>query len=78
MVITRNFNNKNIDEIINKGGSVASERIKDESYRIVNLRIKSVDLELVDQYLKKRMGLSRNAWLLEAIQEKLKRERNEH
>lgn len=41
------------------------------------LRIESKIVSEVDKLIFKRIGISRNTWILEAIYEKLKREKNE-
>jgi predicted HicB family RNase H-like nuclease len=59
---------KEIDKIINQG---AGETAKEE-WKMITLRLPELLLRDVDFETEKRIGLSRNAWILEAIQEKLK------
>jgi hypothetical protein len=40
----------------------------------LHLRLPEVFLEKIDEVLKNRFSISRTAWILEAIQEKLKKE----
>lgn len=47
--------------------------IKNEWMRIL-LRIKSDDVQQIDEEIKSRMGMTRTSWILEAIQEKLQKE----
>jgi len=66
---------KDITELINKGGSVAtdSSRITDE--KPVLIRIPSDTLEQIDKTISsKKIKSPRHTWLLEAIFEKLERE----
>ena len=63
----------NLEKIIDKGGSVSADKIKNENkYYILNLRIHNELNELIDNALKDRIGLSKTAWILEAIQNKLR------
>ena len=67
------------EKLIEKGAPVL-EDIKQETQKkdfFVNLRIPRILLEMMDYQLKDRIGLSRTAWILEAIQEKIKRSNNE-
>lgn len=63
-----------IDKLISKGALVR-EDIKPEEEKKnthLNFRIPTEMLSKVDEALKERVGISRNGWILEAIQEKLK------
>lgn len=63
----------NLESIIDKGGSVVADKIKKENkYYFLNLRIHNVLNEKIDEALNDRLGTSKTAWILEAIQEKLK------
>lgn len=73
MTITRKVEKDEIDKIIAKGGNVTSDTIPNEKTQ-VNVVMKKSFLQLIDEKVEAREGLSRNAWILEAIQEKLKRE----
>lgn len=46
-------------------------REKNRALQSVNLRVPINMLQTVDEIVCRRMGLSRNAWILEAIQEKI-------
>lgn len=59
---------KKTKKIINKGGS---ERVK-KGWTMITLRLPDHLLREIDTETEERIGLSRNAWILEAIQEKLK------
>lgn len=66
-----------IEAIINKGGTVGEEEPKRKStskkkLQRVHVRIPESFLEEIDEAVEKRIGMSRNSWILEAIQEKLK------
>lgn len=60
---------RKINQLINKGGSVTEK----EGWTLISVRIPQKLLKEVDQETKTRIGLSRNAWILEAFQEKLKK-----
>lgn len=57
-------------EVISRGGHV-KEDDKTEEWVCISLRISKGLLERISGSLFKRIGLTRNAWILEAIQEKL-------
>lgn len=64
-----------LEKIIEKGGSVVSDKLKEEKkWSVFPLRIR-YDISLfIEKCLETRVGLSKTAWILEAIQEKIKRE----
>lgn len=64
---------KKVERIISKGGDVASDK-ESKKYKSVLLRIPAEFLDLIDEEVKKRIGLTRNAWILEALQEKRERQ----
>jgi hypothetical protein len=67
-----------IDELISKGASV-KEDIKNNDNKkkstFLNLRIPKDMLSQINEVMKKRVGISRIGWILEAIHEKLEREK---
>jgi len=64
-----------LEKMIDKGGSVTADKRKNENkYYILNLRIHKKLNEMIEEELEDRIGLSKTAWILEAIQDKLKRE----
>ncbi len=64
-----------IDDVISKGGKVAEDTKKDkEEWTMITVRLPKRMLKDMDIETGKRIGLSRNAWILEAIQEKKKRD----
>lgn len=67
----------NIDKLLSKGAPVKedmAELEKEESkWTHINFRMPTQMLKKVDEALNDRVGISRNGWLLEAVQEKLKR-----
>ncbi len=67
---------KEIEEVISRGGQVPSDNKskseKEDSISIC-LRMPKEFLLQVDLEVKKRVGMNRTAWILEAIQEKLER-----
>ena len=64
---------KKVERIISKGGDVASDK-EPKKYKSVLLRIPADFLNLINEEVKKRVGLNRNAWILEAMQEKRERQ----
>lgn len=60
-------------EIISKGGKVTSENKK--KWHIMCLRLTTDLLEKIDIDLVNRIGMKRTSWILEAIQEKLNKEK---
>lgn len=67
-----------IEALINKGAPVKEDKIevkeKDNPWAHVLLRISKEMLQEVDKCVSNRVGISRTGWLLEAIDEKIKRE----
>jgi hypothetical protein len=68
------------EKFINGGGLVLSDveemQKKDEWTRLV-LRIRTDAVEQIDNLIKDRMGVTRTGWILQAIEEKLKRSKKE-
>lgn len=66
---------KEIDQKINQGApvkeDVKKEELKGEKWKLVPIRMPEKLLREIDKEIENRIGLSRNAWILEAIQEKL-------
>ena len=67
---------QDIDAVINRGGSSAdSQEENAEKERIFNLRVPESLVAKVDALRKRRTGkISRNTWILEAIEDKVARE----
>jgi predicted HicB family RNase H-like nuclease len=67
---------QDIDAVINRGGSSsASQEEHTEKERIFNLRVPESLVAKVDTLRKLRTGkISRNTWILEAIEDRIKRE----
>jgi hypothetical protein len=67
---------RDIDNVINRGGSsAASQEDNSEKERVFNLRVPESLVEQVDTLRKRRTGrISRNTWILEAIEDKIERE----
>ena len=67
---------QDIDAVINRGGaSAASQEENQEKERIFNLRVPESLVAKVDSLRKRRTGkISRNTWILEAIEDKVARE----
>jgi hypothetical protein len=67
---------QDIDAVINRGGSsAASQEDNQEQERVFNLRVPESLVKTVDALRKRRTGkISRNTWILEAIEDKIQRE----
>jgi predicted HicB family RNase H-like nuclease len=67
---------QDIDEVINRGGSSAASQEENQvKERIFNLRVPESLVAKVDALRKRRTGkISRNTWILEAIEDKVERE----
>lgn len=62
-----------VDILISKGSPVKEDQIKETTkWTNINLRMPSEMLKEIDNVVKDRIGMSRNAWLLEAISDKIK------
>ena len=67
---------QDVDAVINRGGTAsASQEENQEKERIFNLRVPESVVAKVDALRKRRAGkISRNTWILEAIEDKVERE----
>ena len=67
---------RDVDAVINRGGSsAAAQEDTKPKERIFNLRVPESLVEEVDALRKQRTGkISRNTWILEAIEDKIERE----
>lgn len=72
-------NTASIDPLnyINQGSEVRSDVEQKSARKGLCIYIPKDFLSKIDKTLKKRIGISRNAWILEALQEKMERESNE-
>jgi hypothetical protein len=64
-----------IDKLLSKGAPVredVAEEKEESKWTHINFRIPTDMIKKVDEALKDRVGISRNGWLLEAINDKLK------
>lgn len=63
-----------MDKFIDKGGHVGADLPTDKNeWTNFTLRIKQDMLKEIDEALQKTVGISKTGWILQAIQEKLKR-----
>lgn len=67
---------RKIEKFIEAGGEVSADKSK-KKWAAICLQISRERLKELDQVLTERDGLSRNAWIREAIQEKLQKLRRE-
>lgn len=65
---------KKLEKVISNGASVVNDNNASKEWTTLSLRITKDTLNNVDQKVEKRLALSRTAWILEAIQEKLRNE----
>jgi hypothetical protein len=66
---------RTIKKFISEGGSSSQQ---EEEWKITNLRILKKTLKDIEESMKEKgIGMNRNAWILEAIMEKLERNGNE-
>ena len=80
---TAKVSEKKIKEIINKGGSpIQADQPANDRVKNFNILILESDLEIIGELCDKRpkkpgriIGVSKKDWLLEAIQEKIDREK---
>lgn len=81
MAITKKPQKKDISEkevldLINKGGTVAKKETKQKDKSFLQIRMKPEIIEEIDKLIGRRIiGISRHAWFMEAIEEKMKKER---
>lgn len=69
---------KSVMEIIDRGGHVqADNEAKKKEWINFCLRIKADMLGQIDKIVEERAGISKTGWILEAIQEKIKRTAND-
>lgn len=62
-----------IDEIIERGGEVYSDKnLEKKEWINFTLRIRKDLLKKIDDALESRVGISKTGWILEAIQDKLR------
>lgn len=78
MVVNKKIEkNKQIDDplaYISKGGHVPCDMLEEikEEWKTICIRVPSSLLDRVNEKVKQRAALTRTAWILEAIQDKLK------
>lgn len=63
-----------IERLITKGASVKQDALKkDKEWKLLNLRLSAKMLESIDKAVSESVGITRTGWILQAIDEKLKR-----
>lgn len=81
MAITKKPQKKDISEkevlnLINKGGSVAKKELKENEKAFVQIRLLPDLVSEIDSLIAKRIiKVSRHSWFMEAIEDKIKKER---
>jgi len=73
MVIKKLEKTQTIEQFIEKGGIVASENANSKEHEWTNftIRIRKDLSKKIDDVIENRIGISKTAWILEAIQDKL-------
>ena len=61
-----------LEKVIDKGGQVAADT-QEKRWTNFTLRIRTDMLANIDEALEETVGISKTGWILQAIQEKLKR-----
>ncbi len=71
------INKKKASMVISQGGFVASDNKKSlkKFWKVICLRMPDNLFADVDNMVKERAGMTRVGWILEAIQEKVKKEK---
>lgn len=70
---------RKVDQVIQKGGEVKADSKSSREFKVLSQTLRSYILEQVDADIASRPVLiSRNAWIQEAIIEKLERTKNAH
>jgi hypothetical protein len=63
-----------VEKVIERGGHVAADRNNDQEWTNFCLRIRKDIVERMEGLISQRLGMTKTGWILEAIQEKLKRD----
>lgn len=66
-----------VEAYLSKGGQVQADMEAQDDWKTICLRIPKKMLKTVDKKVKGRAALTRTAWILEAIQQKLNQEGEE-
>lgn len=67
----------NLEKVIEKGGHVSADKEHKKEWKLFQLRLRNDIEESIDKLLSERVGMSKTAWILEAIQEKIKYDGND-
>jgi hypothetical protein len=72
----QNLKKPSIEEVIDRGGAVAADKeaSTEKDWKQFNIRLRNDLSRQIDQLLLDRPGLSKTVWILESINEKIKRE----
>jgi len=67
----------NVEALIDRGAPVKGETNlhQDKKWKFINIRLPQDMISEIDEIISLRIGISRTAWILEAIQEKIKKRR---
>ena len=69
---------KKREEVIEKGGHVSADLESDKKQWVnFTLRIRKDMLQDIDEALERTVGISKTGWILQSIQEKLRRSKAE-
>lgn len=67
---------RKVEQVIERGGEVKADITSSKGNKIISQKIRLCVLHQVDKAVADRPGLTRSAWIQEAIQEKLDRLNN--
>lgn len=73
-MVIRRLEKPSVEELIDRGGDVLADKMSEKKEWVnFTLRIRKDIVKKIDIALEDRIGISKTAWILEAIQEKLKK-----
>lgn len=64
-----------VAKAIEKGGNVRADNSNEDGFTNFNLRISKKMLRELDEALTETVGISKTGWILQAIQDKLKKQK---
>lgn len=69
---------KRLEDVIDKGAGIKEEGVNnDEEYVTISLRMKKGMLKKLNECVKNKVGITRNGWILQAIDKQMTLERYE-
>lgn len=72
MVVKSKCHQKSIEEVIDQGAHVIEDRVRvSNDWTLISVRLPKEMLKIIDEARSKSVGLSRNAWILQQLQNAL-------